>query len=328
MPDLQKKKSNLKASFVLLYTIQLILIIGLAILISVLYQNQNNLAKSRDTYFNTYLLADELRQSSDDLTRLARSYVDTNNPEFEREYWAVLDIRNGLLPRPQNYNRIYWDFVSASGQKPRPDDMAISLRDLILQENISIDEFDRLTIAQKKSDELVKIETVAMNAMKGLFADANGNFTIKNKPDTEMARQLMNSEYYYQIKSEIMKPIDEFYVLAEARTSALVQKYLNYAQTLFTYILLATILVMGIFLFSFIAILHQINLRETAQNELFLLNANLEKMIEERTTELKKSEDKAVKAYELTQQMNQFMVGRELKMVELKKQIESLRKES
>ena len=78
---------------------------------------------------NSYKLADELRQSSDDLTRLVRSYVATagKNASSEEQYNAVLDIRNGKSPRPQEYERIYWDFVAGGIAKPRPDsDMKIS----------------------------------------------------------------------------------------------------------------------------------------------------------------------------------------------------------
>ena len=70
----------------------------------------------RDAYRNRYasfLLADELRQSSDDLTRLARTYVATGDAKWERQYVEILDIRNGKLPRPQHYERIYWDFRAA-----------------------------------------------------------------------------------------------------------------------------------------------------------------------------------------------------------------------
>ncbi len=35
--------------------------------------------------------------------------------------------------------------------------------------------------ASKNSDKLVGIETTAMNAAKGLFADSNGKYTIKKR---------------------------------------------------------------------------------------------------------------------------------------------------
>jgi methyl-accepting chemotaxis protein len=127
------------------------------------------LAKSRDNQYASYQLADQLRQSSDDLTRMVRTYVATGNPEFEREYWAVLDIRNGRIPRPDDYDNIYWDFVSATGQKPRADGTAVSLYDLMVKEGFTEEELNKLSLAKKNSDGLVRAETVAMNAMKRLF---------------------------------------------------------------------------------------------------------------------------------------------------------------
>ena len=61
-------------------------------------------------------LADELRQSSDDLTRLARTYVVTGDAKWEAQYFTVLDIRNGKKPRPPGYEKIYWDFLAAGQQ--------------------------------------------------------------------------------------------------------------------------------------------------------------------------------------------------------------------
>ncbi|QBC43175.1 hypothetical protein C1H71_06145 [Iodobacter fluviatilis] len=60
------------------------------------------------------MLADGLRQSSDDLTRLARTYVITGDAKYEKQYWDVLDIRNGKKARPQDYQRIYWDFMAVA----------------------------------------------------------------------------------------------------------------------------------------------------------------------------------------------------------------------
>jgi len=81
--------------------------------------------------FQSYLLADELRQSSDDLTRLARTYVVTGDEAYEQQYMKILDIRNGKKPRPLHYERIYWDFIAAGKQNPRPDGETISLQDLM-----------------------------------------------------------------------------------------------------------------------------------------------------------------------------------------------------
>jgi len=84
----------------ILLAAQAVMVVMLGLSTYLLERRLELLNQSRDVAFHSYLLADELRQSSDDLTRLARSFVVTGDPEFEREYWAVLDIRNGKLPRP------------------------------------------------------------------------------------------------------------------------------------------------------------------------------------------------------------------------------------
>jgi hypothetical protein len=48
---------------------------------------------------SSYLLADELRQTSDDLTRFVRTYVATGEQRFKDHYQEVLDIREGRKPR-------------------------------------------------------------------------------------------------------------------------------------------------------------------------------------------------------------------------------------
>jgi len=51
---------------------------------------------------DSYLLADELRQSSDDLTRLGRTYVLTGDEKYEKMYFDILDIRNGKKTSPRS----------------------------------------------------------------------------------------------------------------------------------------------------------------------------------------------------------------------------------
>lgn len=58
-------------------------------------------------------LAEELRHSTDDLTRMARSYVVTGNPAFKNYFQEILAIRDGKQPRPEYYRQIFWDLISA-----------------------------------------------------------------------------------------------------------------------------------------------------------------------------------------------------------------------
>jgi PAS domain S-box-containing protein len=259
---------NLKKLFAVLFGIQMVFVFCLGVLTLILFRNQSNLNKSQNVHFLSNQLADELRQSSDDLTRMARAYVATRNPEFEREYWTVLDIRNGKLPRPINYNRIYWDFVSVTGLKPRPDGETISLQDLMIREGFTKSEFEKLAEAQRNSDGLVKTETIAMHAVKGLFDDGTGNFTIRRKPDQEMANRIMNDESYYKNKVAIMKPIDEFFVMIENRTVGEVVRYERNSKYLLISIMSLIAIIIGTFLVSYITIKRQITRRMRAEEKL------------------------------------------------------------
>ncbi|MHA3913736.1 methyl-accepting chemotaxis protein [Halovulum sp. GXIMD14793] len=167
--------------------------------------------------YESYLLADELRQSSDDLTRLARTYVITADPSYEAQYNEILAIRNGEAPRPANYNRIYWDFVAADQPVPARTTVVRSLSDLMKDLGFTENEFALLAEAQANSDGLVNLEVQAMHAVKGLFADEKGNYTIKAEPDMKLARDLMHSKQYHIYKAEIMAPVNKFFIAMEQR---------------------------------------------------------------------------------------------------------------
>ena len=203
-----------------------------------------------DRRYRSYLLADELRQSSDDLTRLGRTYVVTGNPEFEREYLRILDIRNGKAPRPQDYHRIYWDFVAAGQSQPRPNGETISLQDLMVKAGFTDAEFAKLKEAQANSDGLVELETRAMNAVKGL-PNAQGDSSA-GQPDMETARNLVHGKQYHEFKAQIMKPLDEFFMLVEHRTEtemAAAEQALGNAQNLFISILVLLIAEIALLIF-------------------------------------------------------------------------------
>jgi len=203
----------------LLAALTLLLCLVLLSVIS-LKSASDEVARSADLRYRSYLLADELRQSSDDLTRLARTYAVTGDAKYEKQYFDILDIRNGKKPRPEHYERIYWDFVAAGIDKPKPDGATASLQALMKEAGFSEQEFAKLKEAQNNSDALVKNETIAMNAVKGLFDDGTGQFTKKGDPDLELARKLTHDENYHKYKAQVMKPVDEFLELLDKRTSA------------------------------------------------------------------------------------------------------------
>ncbi|MBR7632884.1 methyl-accepting chemotaxis protein [Janthinobacterium lividum] len=218
-----RSKLSIKNIFAAIFLLSLTLsIISLLALFRVATK-QAEANQITETRYQSYLLADELRQSSDDLTRLARTYVVSGDARYEQQYLDILDIRNGKKPRPPHYERIYWDFVAAGMPVPAATGPGVSLTELMRKAGFSEQEFAKLQEAQANSDGLVKTEVIAMNAVKGLFDDGSGKFTKTGPPDLEMARRIMHDAEYHRNKGKIMQPVNEFLTLLDQRTSAAVQ---------------------------------------------------------------------------------------------------------
>lgn len=180
-------------------------VVVLALALGLTWVNQSKLNAAQRQRHESYLLADELRQSSDDLTRLARTYVVTGDEKYEKEYWDIIAVRNG--------------------EKPRPDGRKAALQELMKEQGFTEAEFEKLREAEANSNALVTTETIAMNAVKGLFADDAGGYTKKGKPDPDMARRIMFDDQYHQDKAIIMAPISAFTEMLAKRTDDKVEFY-------------------------------------------------------------------------------------------------------
>ena len=219
------------------------ILLGVIFLFAILlFENQEDLLRSQEIRYQSYIRADELRQSSDDLTRLARTYVISGDEKYEKMYWHILDIRNGKKARPQNYERIYWDLVLKYGDQPRPNGEIKSLQTIFRELGFTEEEFSLLKEAQSNSDDLVTTETIAMNAVKGLYDDGTGKYTNREEPDFEMARGIMHDNKYHQDKYKIMEPINRFFIQLDERTAQEVEYFENrssiYLSFLLSFILL------------------------------------------------------------------------------------------
>ena len=183
----------------------------------------NELAEAELQKYCSYQLADELRQSSDDLTRMARTYAVTGNEKYQKFFNRILTIRNGETPRPQDYNDIYWDLVTGDAEQDSAEaGEKISLESRMLSAGFTVQEFALLKDSQNQSDSLVKLENIAMHALKGEFDDGTGSFQVKKTPDQPLAIQILHSQQYHEAKAKIMKPLRDFTQKVNQRTSILV----------------------------------------------------------------------------------------------------------
>jgi len=236
---LQFKLSNKK---IIIFEILLILLAMLTI-----YKIGNNYQELYNATNNKLIMlqtADRLRQSSDDLTHFARTYVVTNNNKFKQQYYDTLDIRDGKKNRPLNYHSVYWDLDEKIRKINHPDSIKISLENIFNSLPYDKNEIEKLKLSKSNSDNLVNIEIEAFNAMVGKFKDDKGNYTIIAKPNQKLAIYLMHSEEYYKAKHKIMQPIDEFILMLDKRTSQNILDIHNQSKPLF--LLLIAILLLFI----------------------------------------------------------------------------------
>ena len=221
-------------------------------------KNEKEIAKAETKRYESYLLADELRQSSDDLTRMARTYTVTGEPRFREYFNRILDIRDGKAPRPAAYSGIYWDFVTANNFYPSfQNEERVSLETRMRNMDFTRDEFQLLNEAKKQSDALVHLENQAMNATVGLFPDEDGHYVIQKKPDPLLAQKLMHSQEYHNIKKEIMEPMQKFFQKVDQRTAQVVAFYINKGQSLNHLLLLLMSLTILLVFISSILIFYQ-----------------------------------------------------------------------
>lgn len=224
-PDLETELCVMKKFFgesirrtgysIIISIVALSIIVGASTWWSV--RTSQHLSQIQNLNFKSYLLADELRQSSDELTRLARTFSVTAQPKYEAHYNAVLDIRNGSQERPENYHQIYWDLIAAGLPASPGSGVSTPLVQLMKEAGFTQTEFDFLTEAERKSGALAQLEIKAMNATKGLFQDENGNYTIQGDANTKLARDLLHSDRYHALKGDIMVSINAFLVAVEKR---------------------------------------------------------------------------------------------------------------
>ena len=195
------------------------LILASFVLALAVVDNDRSIADSEERRYRSYLLADELRQSSDDLTRMVRTYAATGDARYREYFQDVLDVRAGRAPRPARSHNVYWDLVTATGEAPRESGPPAALRTLMLQAGFTGPELALLEESEDRSNDLVALETEAMNAVAGLYRDAGGAWTVRGQPNPDLARDLLHGAAYHEAKGRIMRPLARFIDMLEERTA-------------------------------------------------------------------------------------------------------------
>jgi len=191
-------------------------------------------AVSENRFYTIYLV-NELRNSSDELTRQVRDYIVTGNAAAYEAFNRTLMIMDGEYPRPATS-------LVAPGETR-------VLLELLMEAGVTDIEFRLVERADELSYDLVGLEITAMNATRGLFADAFGEYTVQGEPNREMAIGLVFGAAYDHQVSLINAPMNEFQTRVDVRTRGMVEEALagQFTAQVISFVALALVLVFAVF---------------------------------------------------------------------------------
>jgi signal transduction histidine kinase/DNA-binding response OmpR family regulator len=206
-----------------------VLLAGLLYVAHLQSQNAADQVQAEARRTESYRLAEQMRQSSNELTTMVRLYVSTGETRYHDYFEQILAIRSGAAPRPENYNGSFWDRVLAQGpigvQYGPPQSLTALMRDA----HFTANEFTALSASREASDRLARIESEVMDGLQALHLQPTD-------PDYAQRTQafyarLVSPEYFGN-KNHIMAAIDRFIGLVDRRTLADVQQLQQHSRAL------------------------------------------------------------------------------------------------
>jgi signal transduction histidine kinase/DNA-binding response OmpR family regulator len=198
-----------------------LLIGGLLVVATLQLRGSNRQAEAENRRAESFLVADSMRQSSNDLTQMVRLYVSTGQPRYREYYDEILAIRDGTAPRPLGYDSSFWDRVLAEGpgfvEYGPPESLVAQMR----AADFTPAEFAALSASLRASDLLAQLERDVMDTVAARLDDGPDE-TYAADVAPEYSRLVDDS--YLAEKGVIMAAIGDFIGLVEDRTRADVER--------------------------------------------------------------------------------------------------------
>jgi len=160
------------------------------------------------THHLSYLIADEFRQTSTDLTRLCRTYVATADQTYWNAYWDIVKWRNGDKPRPANVSSHLYPGVRIK-QLDIMQRLGFSQHELNLMEKVS-----------KHSNALVAIQEQAMRSIRERQTVSGPYQPLADESAEAFAKRIAFDRNYHRAIDQAEKPIEQLFNSLSQRTRA------------------------------------------------------------------------------------------------------------
>ena len=199
---------SLRATVALVVSMFAVLLVALVVLSLAQLRMAVRQSEAETSRHESIMLAEAMRQSSNDLTRMARLYAATGETRYRDYYAEILAIRNGTAPRPRGYDGSFWDRVVSDGTQGIVYGPPRSLHALMQEKGFASAEFAALEESREESNALARTEIDVMDRV------ASGVESIAS------ASARLTDAAYNRDKAAIMAAVERFEALVDARTTA------------------------------------------------------------------------------------------------------------
>lgn len=199
---------NIKTRFTGVFALVTLLIIGGLISQSITSDKNEEQTERSNSRYLSYILAEEFRQTSQDLTRLCRTYIATGNQKYFDAYWAIVKWRSGETPRPNNVDKhLYPNMIRKQS-------------DIMTELKFSPAEFSLLKQANDNSNALIATEDQAMRSIRANEFVPGPHQLGERETIKEFALRLVFNDQYHHEVQNIMTPVNEFFQVLDERTAS------------------------------------------------------------------------------------------------------------
>ncbi|HTN23447.1 MAG TPA: ATP-binding protein [Solirubrobacteraceae bacterium] len=220
---------SLRRLFAILLGALGVLVAALIVVATLQLRGSQSQADAENRRAESILVADSMRQSSNDLTNMVRLYVSTGEQRYRDYYKEILAIRNGTAPRPRDYDSSFWDRVLADGKASVRYGPRQSLVAQMRGADFTPAEFRALSASLAASNGLARVELEVMDRVqRRIRRGVDATYLADVSPDYA---RLVDDAYLAQ-KGVIMRAIDRFIGLVDGRTRRDVERVRNSNDTL------------------------------------------------------------------------------------------------